>query len=216
MMKVVFHGYRDWALQIAQNLKDHQTSLWEIVEADEGEKSNTTVHLYYGWSWMLPPEVYTKNLCLILHLSPLPKYRGGSPLQNQIMNGEKISAATILKVIKKVDTGEIYSQTPFSLIGTLDDIFEQVIQIGTIDTIQVLNEIALGIAEPKVQDEKQATYYLRRKPEQSEITLKDLKTKTARQLYDFIRALADPYPNAYIKGSDGNKVYLTGAKLEQD
>ena len=63
------------------------------------------------------------------------------------------------------------------------------------------------------QDEKSATFYKRRKPFQSEILIDDFKKFTAKQIYDKIRALQDPYPNSYVICEDGNKVYLTGAKI---
>ena len=210
-MKIAFIGYRSWASRIFENLTEVISSNWQIVDPSEAD-----IILYYGWSWKIPKEIYEKKLCLILHTSPLPKYRGGSPLQHQIINGNKMSAVTILKAEKEIDTGDIYSQSYFSLEGSLEDIFDSIVEVGTKDTITVLDEIKNGIAQPIKQDESQATYYKRRKEEESEITFLDLETKGARQLYNFIRALADPYPNAYIKCVDGKKLYITGAKLEQD
>ena len=219
-MKVIYCGYREWALRILQNLIDQPVG-WEIVGViSEGNKmqlpisilsNQPDVILFYGWSWIIPKEIYEKYLCLILHPSPLPKYRGGSPLQHQIMAGEKESAVTILKVGKRIDAGEIYSQTPFSLSGTLDDIFDRIIEVGTDDTIKVLNDIEYGTAKPRKQDDSKATVFKRRKPEESEMEY--LSTMTARQIHDFIRALADPYPNAFIRGGDGKKVYITGSHL---
>lgn len=204
-MNVAFVYYRDWAKQILEELED---TGYEFTTSDEAD-----VILFYGWSKIIPPEVYENKCCLILHPSPLPKYRGGSPIQHQIMNGEKMSAVTILRVGKDLDAGEIYSQTPFSLEGTLDEIFERIVEIGYLDTIKVLHQIKYAKLKPIIQDESQATIYKRRKPEESELTLKDLKNKSAEELNNFIRALSDPYPNAYIVCKDGKKLYLTGSHL---
>lgn len=173
------------------------------------------VFLFYGWSWMIPEELFAKYLCLILHPSPLPKYRGGSPIQNQIINGERKSAVTICKVIHKIDAGNIYSQTPFSLEGTLDEIFERIVKIGIKDTMRTLDAIAKFTAKPIPQDESKATIYKRRKPEDSELTIADFQSKTAKELYDTIRALGDPYPNAYIVCKDGKKLFLKNARIEK-
>jgi len=175
-------------------------------------KYRPNIFLFYGWSWMIPQELYKSYTCLILHPSPLPKYRGGSPLQHQIIYGEKTSAVTILKVTKNIDAGPIYSQTNFSLSGSLPQIFNRIVKIGSRNTKQVLDDIANKNIHPIVQNEKSATYYKRRKPEDSEITLDDLRSKTAIELYNFIRALADPYPNAFIMCKDGKKLLLTHAK----
>ena len=208
-MNVAFFGYRAWALEIKENLLRVKSPNWQFTDIEDAH-----VLLYYGWSEIIPKEVYSKHLCLILHPSPLPKYRGGSPLQHQIMAGQKASAVTILKVGEKLDGGDIYSQTPFSLEGTLDEIFKRIVEIGTADTIKVLDMIEEDIIEPDRQDEVQATMFKRRKPEQSELTFEDLKNKTSKELYNFIRSLASPYPNAYIVCKDGKKLYFTGARLE--
>ena len=173
------------------------------------------VFLFYGWSWIIPKEIHSKYLCLILHPSPLPKYRGGSPIQNQIIAGERESAVTILQVGEKIDAGEIYSQTPFSLEGTLDVVFARIVKIGTKDTTKVLYAIAENAAKPIPQDESKATIYKRRKPEDSELTIEDFQSKTAKELYNFIRALDDPYPNAYIVCKDGKKLFLRSALIEK-
>src|SRR3990167_6471449 len=93
IMKVAFVGYRSWASRIFENLTKVENPPWKIVDPSEAD-----VILYYGWSWMIPKEIYENKLCLILHTSLLPKYRGGSPLQNQIMAGEIQSAVTICRV----------------------------------------------------------------------------------------------------------------------
>lgn len=206
-MNVEYHGYRPWAKQIESNLKAVRSDAWCISD------QKPDVSLYYGWSWIIPKEVHEDHLCLILHPSPLPKYRGGSPLQHQIINGEKVSAVTILKVGEQLDAGEIYSQTAFSLDGTLNHIFKRIVNIGTVDTINVLKGIANGTIQPVAQDDSLATIYRRRKPEQSRLTIEDLQTKTALELHNFIRALADPYPNAYMECADGKKLYFSGAHL---
>ncbi len=206
--QVVFHGYREWALKIRANLVQEQSDLWEVVTTTDSESG---VNLYYGWSEMIPKETYDYHLCLILHPSPLPKYRGGSPIQNQLVNGETESAVTILKVGKELDAGEIYSQTPFSLEGSLDEIFERIVEIGSKDTIEILDKIAKGELEGRTQDEAQATIFKRRKPSQSEI--KDLQGQTAEELHNLIRGLNDPYPNAYVVCADGKKLFITGTHL---
>ena len=188
-------------------------NLLEQVELQITDIDKANVVLYYGWSWKIPKEIYSKKLCLILHPSPLPKYRGGSPLQHQIIAGEKQSAVTICKVVDRLDTGDIYSQTPFSLEGTLDEIFERIVKIGTRDTIQILHSIENNTIKTYKQIDSKATTFKRRKPIESELKLKDFKTKSAKELYNFIRALADPYPNAFIKCKDGKKLYFTGSHL---
>jgi len=172
--------------------------------------------LFFGWSWIIPKEVYTKYLCLILHPSPLPKYRGGSPLQHQIINGETTSAVTILEAGEKIDAGDIYAQNPILLEGTLDDVFKRIVDVGTDATINVLDGIASKTITPTTQDETEATVFKRRLPTESELTIEDLQTKTSTELYNFIRALSHPYPNAFIQCKDGKKLYFTDAQIDKE
>lgn len=205
-MKIAFFGYRNWAKEIKLALQYEDYEFVSLEKAD--------VVLYYGWSEYIPAEIYEKKLCLILHTSLLPKYRGGSPLQHQIMNGEKTSAVTILKVEKEIDTGDIYSQTRFSLKGTLDDILIRIMDIGIKDTIKVLKMIEKGI-KPKKQKGK-PTVFKRRKPEESRmLNLHEWKSK---DVYNFIRALSssyEDYPNAYIVCADGKKLYFKEVDYER-
>jgi methionyl-tRNA formyltransferase len=172
-MKIAFCGYRSWASKILDNLTEYTREFntgWEFTNEE-----NADIVLYYGWSWKIPEEIISKKPCFILHPSLLPKYRGGSPLQHQIIAGEKQSAVTILKANDKIDSGEIYSQTKFSLDGTLNEIFNRIADIGTKDTIDLINAIEKGKYSPIAQDESQATTFKRRKPEESEINFEDFK-----------------------------------------
>ena len=50
-----------------------------------------------------------------LHPSLLPKYRGSSPIQHAILNGDKKTGVTIFKLNEKVDTGEIIAQEEYAI-----------------------------------------------------------------------------------------------------
>jgi len=65
-----------------------------------------------------------------------------------------------------------------------------------------------GKYREKKQPNKNYKIYKRRKPEQSEITLKELKEKKASYLFNKIRMLGNPYPNAFIKTKDGKKLII--------
>jgi methionyl-tRNA formyltransferase len=140
----------------------------------------------------------------MLHPSPLPKYRGGSPLQNQIIRGETKSAVTIFLMDEGIDTGPIAKQKELDLSDTLNDIFERISVIGLQLTLEIVRE-GLRVHE---QDEEQASYFSRRKPEDSEITIDELTSQSSLYLYNKIRMLQDPYPNPYIVTSDGKKLII--------
>jgi methionyl-tRNA formyltransferase len=214
-MKIVCCTYRDWAKKIYVNIKkEYVNHKFLMVNSKEEliiEKIinfNPDLILWYGWSWIIKNNFLTDYFSVMLHPSPLPKYRGGSPIQNQIINGESESAVTLFKMDEGIDTGNILYQEEFSLEGDLNNIFDRIIILGTKLTKNLILDFSPNLKGIK-QDNLKSSYYKRRTPSQSEITLKDLEEGTAKKFYNKIRGLQDPYPNAYIKFKDGSKLYLT-------
>ena len=208
-MKILCVGYRDWAIKIYKNLKRSKKKevyfhFKKKLLNEKILKLKPEIILFYGWSWIIKKKIYNKFNCFMLHPSPLPKYRGGSPIQNQIINGEKTSAVTIFKINEILDGGDIYFQKKFNLSGSLDEIFNRIISLGTEGSLKILNQKNIKI---KKQNHRKATFYKRRKPEDSEITLKEIKTKSAEYIHNKIRMLDDPYPNAFIKLKN-RKIYI--------
>ena len=145
----------------------------------------------------------------MLHPSPLPKFRGGSPIQNQIIRNIKISKVTLFKMNHKMDAGPILLTQRLSLEGHIKDIFERLTKIGVSLTLKIFKKQY----KLKVQNEKLVTVYKRRQPSESELTIKEIKNKNSNYLYNKIRMLEDPYPNAFIKTKEGKKIKIKHAKL---
>ena len=235
-MEFAYFGYRDWAENIFKGLKEEGFAIdsftvpnneyvhikklgTEVLSRDDINNlnfGNYRALLFYGWSWMIPEDIVNGNESVCLHPSPLPKYRGGSPLQHQIIKGETKSAVTLFKMDKGMDTGPIYFQKKFSLEGRIIDVFDRITSVGTELTIKLLRDFEYGVAKTYTQNEDEATSYKRRKPGESELTADMIESMTSRQMHDFIRCLGDPYPNAYILGSDGKKVYLKDSDIDQN
>ncbi len=157
-------------------------------------------------------ELISNYTCLMLHPSPLPKYRGGSPIQNQIIAGERESKVSIFVMNAEIDAGDLVGQGDLSLRGDLKDIFRQLEEIGFRLTLKIFVD---GL-QRKPQIHANATYCKRRVERDSEITMEELKEETAEFLSNKIRMLADPYPNAYIKTHDGRKLIILEARVEDD
>ncbi len=200
-MKILCVGYRDWAIQIYKNIskkKNHKIyfHLKKTKLKQKISKIKPDIILFYGWSSKIKKDIYEKYKSFMLHPSPLPRYRGGSPLQNQIISGEKSSAVTIFKINEILDGGDIYFQKKMSLNGRLNQIFDKMVKLGTEGTLKIINRKKIKIIK---QNHRKASFYKRRRPEQSEITLSEIKNKSAKYIYNKIRMLEDPYPNAFIK-----------------
>tara|TARA_Y100001936_G_C15732099_1_gene486611 strand:- start:303 stop:680 length:378 start_codon:yes stop_codon:yes gene_type:complete len=117
-----------------------------------------------------------------------------------------------------IDTGPIYFQESFNLENlNLNDVFQNIIEIGTkgfkLLIKDILNENRLELIGQK---EDEATTFKRRVPEQSEITIDDFQSLSAKQLSNKINSLQDPYPNAFIKCKDGSILFLTSSKYENN
>ena len=213
-MRVACCGYRQWALEIFDGIRHLSHEFIRVqTEADATATAlrarNPDLMLFYGWSSVLPPEVLRIAPCVCLHPSKLPQFRGGSPIQNQIIRGVTESAVTLFLMTDRLDQGDIVLQRPLSLRGHLDEIFRRLVDVGTSMTTEMLS----GSIQATPQDHSCATYFRRRTPDMSELTLEDLRTKTGEELYDFIRALEDPYPNAFIRCSDGTRLLIKRAEL---
>ncbi len=66
--------------------------------------------LTFAYGQILPSEIlsYSKYISLNLHGSILPKYRGASPIQYALLNGDKETGISLMKMVAKMDAGEVY------------------------------------------------------------------------------------------------------------
>ena len=214
-MKIICFGYRDWALNIYESLskdKKHKFIIFnkkKYLTYKNIAKINPSLILFYGWSTIIPKRIINEYRCLMLHPSKLPKFRGGSPLQNQIIRGLQSTYVTIFKMNNNIDEGNILINKRISLKGNMDEILFRIESVG----IELTKIILSKNLKEKPQDNKKATYYKRLK-NNSEITIDDLKNSKGVDLYNRIRMLGDPYPNAYIKTKDGKKLFIKIAKLK--
>ena len=59
---------------------------------------------------------------------------------------------------------------------------------------------------PEVQSVKEGSYFMRRKPGESRILMEEFNSKSLEGIYNKLRCLTPPYPEAYIEDSCGNKL----------
>lgn len=166
------------------------------------------------WSWIIPREIYENFECVVFHMTDLPFGRGGSPLQNLIVNGIYKTKVSALRVEKGLDTGDIYMKHPVDISeGNANEIFSK---ISDIVFMKMIPEIIENEPLPEQQRGEVVTFP-RRKPEQSELPL----NMNQRQMYDFIRMLdGEGYPVAFQKYGNGRLEYrnavLVDGKLKAD
>jgi methionyl-tRNA formyltransferase len=210
-LRIFCCGYREWALWLFSHLPYEK----QIVKTPETLdmyclEFDPDVILLVGWSWIVPKAIHNYIPTLCLHPSPLPKYRGGSPLQHQIINGEEKGAITLFRVTDEIDAGNILGQVEISLKNKLNNIFGEIVEKGIVLIEDVLQQYPDFTGTPQVGE---TTVYKRRTPEESELKPDDFQFRSAKQIHDFVRALDDPYPNAFIVCGDGKKIYLKETSL---
>lgn len=219
-MNIACITYRNWAIDIYEKINEVYKNQHNFLilktknefDADKLKKFKPDLILWYGWSWIVEDTFVNDYESIMLHPTPLPKYRGGSPIQNQIINGETIGAVSLFRMTEGLDKGEIYQQLPLSLTGTLNQIFRRISDLGFAATCNIIE----GNYTLIPQDDSESTYYKRRSPKDSEITQLELQNSSAEYLNNKIRMLNDPYPNAYIKTADGEKLFIIESKLNSN
>lgn len=95
-----------------------------------------------------------------LHPSLLPKWRGPSPIESAIYNGDTVTGVSIMKLSKAMDAGPVYVQKTIHLQGeeTQPDLYEKLGRIGSDLLVEYLPGIYDGSHQPVAQDDTQATY----------------------------------------------------------
>ncbi len=133
--------------------------------------------------------------CINLHGSLLPKYRGRCPLNWAVINGEKETGVTLHYMTEMPDNGDILAQEKFA-IGTNDtakDVHMNATRAAAKLLKAALPKLRKGTLKAVKQDEKKATYFGGRKPEDGAIDW----GKTASEVRNLVRGVTRPYPGAF-------------------
>ena len=158
------------------------------------KKINPKIIFFIHWSKIIKKEIYKRYLCIQFHSSNLPKGRGGSPIQHQILSNMKKTKLTAFKVSNHIDAGPICLKKNLSLMGSAEEIFKRM-ELMSVKMIKEISKIK------KLKFKKQigkSTLYRRRKPSESQLKLH--KLSNLNNLYNFLRMLDAPgYPKAFIE-----------------
>lgn len=146
-----------------------------------------------------------------LHPSLLPAYRGRSPLNWVLVNGETRTGLTLHHMVAEADAGDIIAQVPLD-IGPDDTalmLYERMVKAG-VDLLEHWGPAVLaGTAPRRPQDPTRATVVPRRRPEDGRI---DWRWPAAR-IANMIRAVTHPYPGAFVGDGDTRLFLWEGAPV---
>ena len=204
--KILFCAYRDWGIKVFKNFKNKNSC--NFVLAKNKDQFNQMLIKYkpiiivlLGWSWILKKEIVNDYYVIGIHPSDLPNYAGGSPIQNQIINGISSSKCTLFKVTQHIDQGPILGKTNLCLDGNVKDIFQSIYKAS----IYLLDDFFCKFPNVNeiTQNNESIQNYKRLKPEDSNLSNKFINKTTCENLYNLIRCRTEPYPNAFIKDETG-------------
>lgn len=130
-----------------------------------------------------------------LHGSLLPRYRGRAPVNWALVNGETETGATLHKMVKRPDAGDIVGQRKVAIAAddTALTLHKKVLEAAQVLLKDELPKLKNGTASFTAQNEADASYFGRRTAADGEI----LWHKSAHEINNLIRAVTEPYPGAF-------------------
>ncbi len=153
-----------------------------------------------------------KYKCINIHFSILPKYRGAIPIQMAILNGDKESGVTYMKMGYGWDDGDILKTTrePILPDDTNQSLRTRLVQKSAIELPEVLLDWINGKIKASAQDSSQATYCYQKDISKDRAQI-NFENMDAAYIDRFVRALI-PWPTAWCV-FDGKRMKVLRAKV---
>lgn len=168
-----------------------------------------------AYGQIVPSEVLNapKIECINVHGSLLPKYRGGAPIHYSVLNGDEKTGVTIMKMVEKMDAGEIISQAEFPILenDTTAIVHDKMIEVGSDLLLSTLPSIFNNTYTLTPQEESQVTYSPNIQSNQELIDW----NKPVATVHNQIRGLCS-WPGAYTN-LDGKrfKIYFSNKTTDE-
>lgn len=179
---------------LANNLPVYQpTRLRDEETVAELLKIECDYIVVAAYGQILPKAVLDHAPCINLHASILPDYRGASPIQQAILNGDKETGVTAMMMDVGLDTGDIVK---IEKIAIADDemvttLFERLTVCASSLTLDVLKNFSNYT--PVAQDDAKSTHCTKITKQEGLVSFDD-----AQALYNRYRAFT-PWPGIYLE-----------------
>src|SRR6266702_4213129 len=149
---------------------------------------------------------------LNIHPSLLPTYRGSTPIEQAILDGDSETGVSIMGLVKDMDAGPIYAQQHIVLNGgeTKQELTQKLLSIGSRMIIGILPNVLNGTAQPRPQDESQATFTTLFTKADGQLDL----SKPAERCEREVRAYAT-WPKSRLT-HNGHHLIVTKARVAQN
>jgi len=146
-----------------------------------------------------------------IHPSLLPKYRGPTPIQNAILNGDVETGVTLFLLDEKIDHGPIIANAKFPMLNpkiTYQELYDELAKLGAKLLMETLPKFIKNEIKPLQQDESLATYTHKFSTQDAFV---DLNKDAADLIIKKIRAL-NPEPGVWTI-LNGQRTKILDAEL---
>ena len=178
------------------------------------QKLKPDVVIVVAYGKLIPPEILDiKNIKFInVHASLLPRWRGAAPIQRSIMEMDKETGISIMKIIPELDAGPYMIQEKIKIekSDNFKSLSDKLAILGSSLTIKALDLIENNTFNFKEQDNAAATYA--KKVDKSETEIK--WNLPAKNLIAKINGLS-PYPGVWFKHQDVRIKILKAIEIDQ-
>jgi len=164
-------------------------------EYDYIKKLEADVAVVVAYGQILPKEILglTKKGFINIHASILPKFRGPAPIQRSIMNLDKQTGISIMKIAEKLDTGPICNSYPLNILENenIESLSERLSLLAAEKILDDIDDVLEGKAVFKPQDDLKATYA-------SKILKSEGKINWSESAKNIIGKINGLYPNSFF------------------
>lgn len=143
-----------------------------------------------------------------VHASLLPKYRGASPIQRAVLNGDRVTGVTTMYIASELDSGDIIYQaeTEIGEFETSGQLYDRLAALGAELLVKTLRDIDGGVAPRTPQDDSMASAVTLLDKSLSPIDWNKMPRKIVKQIYGL-----QPWPVATMElGGERCKVFAAG------
>jgi len=183
--------------------KEHKIKIFSPADKDELltvnrklAKLKPTLFVVASYGMIIPPETLRipEKSALNVHPSLLPKYRGASPIQAAILNGDTGTGVTIMLMDEQMDHGPVVSQekTALGSTETTATAMVKLAQVGGRLLVRTIPAYLEGKLNPQPQDHTQATYTKLVKKDNGHINWQDNNIQVERMARAY-----NPWPGVW-------------------
>jgi methionyl-tRNA formyltransferase len=182
---------RELGIPVLQPERLEEASLRPRLEAAGAEAAVVVAYGLKVPDWLL---AFHRFGAVNVHGSLLPAYRGASPVNRAVMNGDAETGVTTMLLASRMDAGPILMQrrTPIGPEETAGELAARLAVLGAELLVVTLDGLASGIVQPRPQDEARASFAPKLRKEDGLIDW----SRRAPEIVDLVRGV-NPWPGAY-------------------